>query len=157
MKHDFNREWLGKKFAETETRLKKVLDQLTDERLNWSPDDYSHNIPTLLRHIEGNINERVRKGICQEQIERDRESEFLRTPMSVSEANALVMQNMQFLIHLIHEMPDEKLENCQVVRGKPRKNVEILHQCAAHFSEHLGQILYIAKQCLQDEYRSTSI
>jgi hypothetical protein len=43
------------------------------------------------------------------------------------------------------------------VRKRERTNLDMLHQCAAHYSEHMGQILYIAKQILKEKYKSTSI
>jgi hypothetical protein len=33
----------------------------------------------------------------------------------------------------------------------------MLHQCAAHYSEHMGQIFYIARLILRENYKSTSI
>jgi hypothetical protein len=63
MKFDFDRKWLTMKYQEIKNRTLKAIDQLNDEQLNWSPDEYSNNIPTLLRHIEGNIKERIIRGI----------------------------------------------------------------------------------------------
>ena len=54
-------------------------------------------------------------------------------------------------------MSSEDFEQVQQVRGKERSNLDILHQCATHYSEHMGQIFYIAKQCLAVQYKATSI
>lgn len=158
MKYEFNnREWLIKKFEEIKKRTFKAIEQLSEEQLNWAPDHVSHNIPTLLRHIEGNINERIRAGICNEEIVRNRDKEFLKTFMTKNEAETLINSNMEFIITLIMDLPEEKFEEVQLVRGKKRKNIEMLHQCTTHFSEHMGQILYITKQCLKESYKSTSL
>ncbi|WP_202887096.1 DUF1572 family protein [Cohnella zeiphila] len=58
---------------------------------------------------------------------------------------------------MIKKWPDEKFDEIQIVRGKERSNLDLLHQCAAHYSEHMGQIFYIAKQCLKNDYQSTSL
>lgn len=157
MNNDFNREWLVKKFEEIQSRTLRAIGQLNEDQLNWAPDSISHNIPTLLRHIEGNIQERMRKGICHEDIDRDRDKEFLRAFMTKAEAEMLVRTNMEFVIGLITNLPNGKFDEIQIVRGKERSNLDLLHQCAAHYSEHMGQILYIAKQCLKNEYQSTSL
>jgi len=154
---NFNREWLMKKFEEIQNRTLKAIEQLNEEQLNWSPDIISHNIPTLLRHIEGNIKERIRKGICNEEINRERDKEFLKTFMIKTEAEKLINTNMEYVIGIIKNLPDEKFDGKQVVRGKERSNLDMLHQCAAHYSEHMGQILYITKQCKQKQYKSTSV
>jgi hypothetical protein len=157
VKNDFNREWLVKKFEEIKNRTLKAMDQLCDDQLNWSPDLLSHNIPTLLRHIEGNIKERIKKGICKEEINRDRDTEFSKTFMTKIEAEMLIKNNMEFVIDLIKSLPDEKFDEKQIVRGKERSNLDMLHQCAAHYSEHMGQIFYITKQCIKDKYKTTSV
>lgn len=157
MSYQFHRLWLTKKFTEIQTRIIKAVDQLSDEQLNWSPDEYSHTIAILLKHIEGNVKERIVKGICQQDIVRDRDQEFSRQPMSRQEAKALIERNMQTIIALLSELSDDQLQQVQLVRGKPRTHLDMLHQCAAHYSEHMGQIFYIAKQQLQERYTSTSI
>ncbi|MCR8642012.1 DUF1572 domain-containing protein [Paenibacillus sp. N1-5-1-14] len=157
MNYEFNREWLIKKFGEIKRRTLMVIDQLDDAELNDSSDSISHNIPTLLRHIEGNINERIRKSICKEEVIRDRDQELSKTFMTKSEAEALVHINMDYVIDVIKHLPQEKFEETQIVRGKERLHIDMLHQCAAHYSEHMGQILYIAKQCLKENYKSTSV
>lgn len=155
--YDFNRQWLVNKFSEIEKRILKALDQLDDEQLNSSIDDYSNNIPTLLRHIEGNIKERILNGINQQETTRDRATEFNRTYMTKSEAALLVQSNFDRIIDLVKHISDETLERTQAVRGKERTNMDILHQCATHYSEHMGQILYITKHIMIDQYITTSI
>jgi uncharacterized damage-inducible protein DinB len=157
MKYDFNRRWLTKKFEEIRNRMLKAIDQLTDDELNWSPDEISHNIPNLLRHIEGNIKERIVKGIYKEEITRDRDNEFSKAYMSKAEAESLINENMQFVIDLLNDMSEERFDEIQIVRGKERTNLDMLHQCVAHYSEHMGQIFYISKQCLKEKYRTTSV
>jgi uncharacterized damage-inducible protein DinB len=61
------------------------------------------------------------------------------------------------IIAAVQQMTDEQFEQKQTVRNKERTNLEVLHQCAAHYSEHMGQIFYIAKQLLKENYQSTSI
>ncbi|WP_020616359.1 DinB family protein [Paenibacillus daejeonensis] len=156
MAYDFNRQWLTKKFGEIRKRLLKAIEQLSEEQLNWSPDDSSHTIADLLRHIEGNVNERIRKGIQHEKVG-ERDQEFTKALMSKSEAEALISRTMDYILELLDEITDEKLEEVQQVRGKARTNLDMLHQCAAHYSEHMGQIFYIAKLCLKDGYVSTSV
>ena len=153
---DFNRQWLTKKFGEIRKRLLKAMEQLSEDQLNWSPDDSSHTIADLLRHIEGNMHERIRNGIQHEKVG-ERKQEFTKAQMSKSEAEALISRAMDYILELLNVITDEKLEEVQQVRGKTRTNLDMLHQCAAHYSEHMGQIFYIAKLCLKGDYVSTSV
>lgn len=157
MIYQFNREWLVKKFQEIQRRILLVMDQLSEEQLNWKPNEQSHRIANLVLHIEGNIKERIAKGILHQNIVRDREAEFSTVSISKAELTAIVEGNFNFLIDIVSKLTDRELEQTQLVRNKERTNIDILHQCAAHYSEHMGQIFYIAKLCLNESYKSTSI
>jgi hypothetical protein len=122
MNDEYIRTWLTSKFTEIESRLLLVLDQLSDEQVNWIPNNTSNSISNLIIHIDGNISERISKGIHYKPFKRDREKEF---------------------------------DTTFITMNKERSNIEILLQCATHFSEHMGQILYIAKICLDDSYETT--
>lgn len=157
MNYEFNREWLVKKFEEIRRRMLKAVSQLNDEQLNWRPNESSHSISTLVRHIEGNIKERVLNGILHQEIQRNREEELKHTFVRKSELEAIIEVRIQLIIDTIRNISDETLEQKQMVRNRERTNLDMLHQCAAHFSEHMGQIFYIAKQCLKEDYKSTSL
>lgn len=59
---------LVKKFKEIKKRIMLVLDQLSDEHVNWRPDDSSNSIANLIVHINGNIQERIGDGIIIKNI-----------------------------------------------------------------------------------------
>ena len=157
MEYAFNREWLIKKFEEIRRRILMATGQLDDEQMNWRPNESSHSISTLIRHIEGNIKERILKGILHQEIQRNREEELTHTFVTKSELEKIIDERFQFIIEAIRSMSEDTLEQKQLVRNRERTNLDMLHQCAAHFSEHMGQIFYIAKQCLQKDYKSTSL
>ncbi|RAR44636.1 DinB family protein [Paenibacillus sp. MDMC362] len=157
MDHEFNRKWLEDKFENIRSRTLKVLVQLNDEQVNWRPNHSSLSISTLIRHIEGNIQERVMKGILHKDITRNREEELTQVFVSRDDLIQIVQNRFQFLIDTVKSMSSEDFEQVQPVRGKEQSNLDILHQCATHYSEHMGQIFYIAKQCLAVQYKATSI
>lgn len=157
MQKEFTREWLISKFNEIERRLLLVLDQLTDDQLNWHSNNNSNSISTLIVHIKGNINERISKGINKTSFERDREKEFEETYLTKSELKEMVKRSFRELIETTKNSSSETLTQTQLVRNRERTNLDILLQCATHFSEHMGQILYIGKMCLDEDYKTTSI
>lgn len=158
MDHEFNRKWLEDKFENIRSRILKALVQLNDEQVNWRPNHSSLSISTLIRHIEGNIQERVMKGILQQDVApRNREQELTQVFVSRDDLIQIVKNRFQFLIDTVKSMSSDDFEQVQPFRGKERSNLDILHQCATHYSEHMGQIFYIAKQCLTVQYKTTSI
>lgn len=157
MNDDFNREWLSAKFEEIRRRTLKALEQLNDEQVNWRPDPVSLSIAALIKHIEGNVQERIAAGILRQEIRRSREEELNPGYITKSELEFIVQDRVGMVIETVKRMTCEQLAETQTVRNRERTHLDMLHQCAAHYSEHMGQIFYIAKQLLKDDYRSTSI
>ncbi len=153
----FHRAWLIAKFEEILRRTVLAIRQLDDEELNWRPNDNSHSIATLVKHIEGNVQERVVKGILKREIQRNREEELMHEFITKSQLIERITGSLELTIHTIDNMSAAKFEEKQQVRKRERTNLDMLHQCAAHYSEHMGQILYIAKMCKNEDYISTSI
>lgn len=157
MELSFNQTWLAGKFEEIRRRLLKAIEQLSDEQLNWRPNEVSHSIATLIRHMDGNMKERVEKGILGRDVVRDRARDFVPSPLTQEELLAIVEERFEFLVETVRGLTEVDLTRTQTVRAKERSNLDMLHQCAAHYSEHMGQIFYIAKLSLNDAYKSTSI
>jgi hypothetical protein len=74
-----------------------------------------------------------------------------------SELEAVIGDRLQLVIDTIGEITDETLGQKQIVRNRERTHLDMLHQCAAHYSEHMGQIFYITKLCLNKNFKTTSI
>jgi len=148
---------LVRKFQEIERRIKLVLDQLNEEELNWRPNESSNSIANLIIHIEGNIGERVSKGINKKDYDRHRDEEFEQVIKKKSELTEILERSFFELIETTKNMTEELMSQSQIVRNKERSNLDILMQCATHFSEHLGQVLYIGKMIRNHDYITTSI
>lgn len=148
---------LIKKFNEIHRRIILVLNQLNDQEVNWRPNEYSNSISNLIIHINGNIDERIRGGIKKEEFIRDREREFDEVILTKHELVEITNDCFGEVIETINEINDNNLLETQIVRNTERTNLDMLFQCSSHFSEHLGQILYIAKILKGLDYVTTSI
>lgn len=69
------------------------------------------------------------------------------------------MENIRKLLlnKTMEQLSDEAWHHTQIVRKKERTHLDMLLQCASHFSEHMGQILYIGKMIKEEQYEMTSI
>jgi hypothetical protein len=149
---------LQRKFSEIRRRMLQVVEQLKEDDLNWRPNEESNSIANLVVHISGNIDQRIRSGICGQPDRREREKEF-DTTISLSKSVIIYMieTSFSFLENVFQQIDGDDLLKPQTVRNNQVTILDVFLQCAAHFSEHLGQILYIAKMRLDDKYISTSI
>ena len=119
MDHEFNRKWLEDKFENIRSRILKALVQLNDEQVNWRPNHSSLSISTLIRHIEGNIQERVMKGILQQDVApRNREQELTQVFVSRDDLIQIVKNRFQFLIDTVKSMSSQDFEQVQSFREK---------------------------------------
>jgi hypothetical protein len=151
------KELLVKKFQEIEKRIKLVLEQLSEDEVNWRPNESSNSIANLIIHIDGNIRERISKGINKKDYIRHRDEEFEPVTKNKSELIEILENSFYELIETTKGMTDSLMAQTQIVRNKERTNLDVMVQCATHFSEHLGQILYIGKMIKNHDYISTSI
>ncbi|TNJ67299.1 DUF1572 domain-containing protein [Paenibacillus hemerocallicola] len=156
--YGLSKTYLRQKCAEIRKRMTKAVGQLSDRQLNWRPDEGDNSIANLIVHIEGNVRQRISAGIFGEPDIRDRESEF---ETSVYSDKARLLASIDYTFGLLDEALDkltpEEWLRTMPVRDRETTVFEVLNQCANHFSEHLGQILYLAKHQLKENYVTTSI
>ncbi|MBM6617794.1 DUF1572 family protein [Bacillus suaedaesalsae] len=146
------------KFDQIKSRMLFVIEQLNDEKLNWRPNEESNSIANLVLHISGNIHQRIEAGILGLEDNRDRDGEFdVNQTLSKKEVIELIQRNFHFLEVTIKKLTCEGLLRLQKVRNNNVTVLDVLLQCSTHFSEHLGQILYIGKMKLNKDYITTSI
>ncbi|ACT03152.1 DUF1572 family protein [Paenibacillus sp. JDR-2] len=135
---------LKNRFDAIEKRIILVLNQLDDQQVNWRPNESSNSITNLIVHISGNINERIGMAMNNKPFSRDRDKEFETQFKTKAE-----------LIELTHTSFGEV--QTALTGNREQSNLEIFIQSATHFSEHMGQILYIAKILKDEDYITTSV
>ncbi|BCG60788.1 DUF1572 family protein [Paenibacillus sp. URB8-2] len=130
------------KFEEIQRRIVLVLDQLSDEQVNWRPNESSN---------------RVSKGINNKDYTRNRDEEFEELYRTKQELIQITNVSLRELIETTKSMIEETFMKTQLVRDRERTNLDVLIQCATHFSEHMGQVFYIGKMIKDREYVTTSV
>ena len=145
--NDFIKEHIRAVLAELELRLIKTISSLNDEDLNWRPNNKSNSIANLVIHISGHIHQRIEVGIMQEKDWRNREAEFSRDLFVRKESliNTIHTSFSRFM-NVAEALTEEEMLKTQVLSGnRTQTNEEIMLRCLEHYSEHLGQIIYISK------------
>ncbi len=151
-------ESLRERFTQMQNRMIAAMNQLDNEDLNWRPGKESNSIANLVIHISGNVHQRIESGIEGKIDTRDREAEFDQDVYyEKEELIDIISKSFSKIIKVISNLSTEDLLKMQTIRSQKVTNFEVLMRCATHFSEHLGQILYIAKMRTKDTYVSTSI
>ncbi|MBA2937475.1 DUF1572 family protein [Paenibacillus sp. CGMCC 1.16610] len=148
---------LNDRFEAIERRIVLVLEQLDDEQVNWRPNDSSNSISNLIVHISGNINDRIGKGMNKRPFTRDRDGEFEVQVITKNDLIEIIKTSLREVKVTLMAMNNEGLLETQKTGNREQTNLEIFIQSATHFSEHMGQILYIAKILKDEDYVTTTV
>lgn len=145
------------KLDDIEKRTLHVLHQLNDDEVNYRYNEASNSIANLVVHISGNIDERVRRGIRGSDVTRDRDTEFDVLYRTRDELIEITKASYQDVMYTIEQMSEEDFMKTQVIRDRERINLDVLVTCVTHFSEHLGQMLYLAKMLKDQDFITASV
>lgn len=146
------------KLSDLLRRSREALEQLSDEDVNWRPNAESNSIANLIIHMAGNLHQRLSSGIGGAPDRRDRDAEFSASQYHPRQHLPGVLEEAfrQAETILCGLTPDQ-LAHPQRIRNRQVTVLDVLFTVATHMSEHVGQILYIAKLRLGSAYRILSI
>jgi len=90
-------------------------------------------------------------------FERKRDDEFEEQFKTKAELIEITKRLFSEVRETLIAMSDERFAQIQKIGDREMTNLAIFIQCATHFSEHMGQILYIAKIIKDEDYKTTSV
>nr|WP_261381235.1 DUF1572 family protein [Paenibacillus cremeus] len=124
------------RFDAIERRIVLVLNQLDVEQVNWHPNESSNSITNLIIHINGNINERIGKGINHKPFTRDRDKEFEAQFKTKVELIEMIQSSLGVVKVALMTLKNEQFSEVQQIGNREQTNLEMFIQSATHFSEH---------------------
>lgn len=138
-----------RKFQEIRRRMLGTLSQLSDADINWRPGEESNSIANLVAHVCGNLTQRYVAQLGGAPDVRDREAEF-KTGLAKRGEDLQWMIDSTFdaVDEVLSGITEERLLETFEVRGQQDSVLHVIAHTSAHASEHLGQMVYIAKMRL---------
>jgi uncharacterized damage-inducible protein DinB len=135
-------------FEESSTRIQKVLSELTDEQIWYTPNNNSNSIGNLILHLCGNVTQWIGNGIGKLPDTRYRAEEFTKLNVPRHELVEGLVQLELLTMPIIEKLKESDLTQEEVVQGFDETTLSILIHVIEHFSYHTGQIAYIAKMLI---------
>ncbi|MEZ4947075.1 MAG: DUF1572 family protein [Cyclobacteriaceae bacterium] len=137
----------------------KTFDQLTNEELQWRPNDASNSIALIVHHLSGNMLSRWTDFLTSdgEKPWRDREAEF---EVGYNDKQSMIdawNKGWSCLLATLEGLKEEDLEKIIYIRNEGQTVVEAIHRQLAHYASHVGQVMFIGKQIKGDDWKSLSI
>jgi len=147
------------RFQSQKDLAEKALAQIDDADLFWSPGEESNSIAILMQHVAGNMLSRWTDFLSSdgEKPNRHRDAEFeagLRTREELMERwNA----GWKCLFDAVTSLRDEDLLKTITIRNEPLSVIDAILRQLSHYSQHVGQIVYIAKSRRDADWQTLSM
>lgn len=149
-----------KVFAQYKELGEKAMNQLDEEQLNWAPSAESNSIVLIVKHLYGNMLSRWTNFLTEdgEKDWRDRDAEFVKDKDLTREEIMWMWEDGWALVfRTLYSLTEEDLGKKITIRAEEFSVMEALQRQTAHYSYHIGQIIYIAKVCKDKDWNSLSI
>ena len=136
-----------------------AIDQLTDEQVLKQPNQASNSIALIVHHLSGNMLSRWTDFLTSdgEKSWRDRESEFEVTYPDKKSMMEAWEKGWKSVLDAVDPLKPEDLATIVYIRNEGQSVLEAIQRQLAHYSSHVGQIIYEAKVLKGDEFKSLSI
>lgn len=137
-----------------------VLVRLSEDELHFVPDTTANSIAVLVKHMNGNMLSRFTDFLHSdgEKEWRDRDGEFEDTLQSKEEIQKAWKEGWDCLFNAIDQISEEQLATHMVtIREEPHSIIAALNRQLAHYANHVGQMVYIAKALKKEAWQSLSI
>jgi uncharacterized damage-inducible protein DinB len=125
----------------------RAMAQCTDAGLFTTLDAESNSIAIIVKHMSGNMRSRWRDFLTTdgEKPDRHRDTEFEEPPKTRAELMELWERGWKYLFDALEPLTEVDLTRTVTIRTEPHSVMQAINRQIAHYSHHIGQILFLAK------------
>jgi hypothetical protein len=136
-----------------------TFDQLTLEELNWQYNKESNSIAIIVKHLYGNMLSRWTDFLNSdgEKPWRIRDAEFEANFKSKEDLLARWEDGWQCLFTGIESINEENIDHIIYIRNMGHSVTEAINRQLAHYSYHIGQIVFIGRMIKGNDWTNLSI
>tara|TARA_R110002111_G_scaffold94808_1_gene146930 strand:+ start:42 stop:623 length:582 start_codon:yes stop_codon:yes gene_type:complete len=137
----------------------KALEQIPDEKLFWQFNEDCNSAATIVKHLSGNMLSRWTGFLTSdgEKPWRDREGEFRNDFKSRTVIMKAWKIGWDTLFDALDHCTEDDFNKQVYIRNQSHCLIEAVNRQLAHYSSHIGQLIYLAKMLHTGAWRSLSI
>lgn len=140
----------------------RAMAQCPDDALFVTLDVESNSIGIIVKHLAGNMRSRWKDFLTTdgEKPDRNRDSEFEAPPETRAELMEMWEGGWKYVFDALEPLTDADLMRTVTIRSSPHSVMQAITRQLAHYAQHVGQILLLAKHFATKsgkEWRSLSI
>lgn len=137
-----------------------AMAQLKDHELFLTLDPESNSIAVLVKHMAGNMRSRFTNFLTTdgEKPDRHRDREFeLTSATTRADLTKWWEEGWGRVFAAIEALKPEDVMRTVTVRGQPHTVLQAINRQIAHYAQHTGQIVFIAKHIRSGKWKTLSI
>ncbi len=146
-------------FKQYKILAEKAIDQVPDEKIDWQYNPETNSIAIIVKHLAGNMLSRFTDFYNSdgEKKWRDRDAEFENEKLSRERLKALWDKGWDCLFQVLNGLSPADLSKIVIIRNEEHTVVEAINRQLTHYASHIGQIIFIAKMVLDNQWRTLTI
>jgi len=137
-----------------------AMSQLTDADFFVTLDPESNSVAVLVKHLAGNMRSRFTDFLASdgEKPNRFRDREFELSPATTrAEVMAWWEEGWTCVFNVVDSLNPEDVMRSVTIRGEPHTVLQAINRQIAHYAQHIGQIVFLAKHLRSGEWKTLSI
>jgi len=125
----------------------RAMAQCSDEALFTTIDSESNSIAIIVKHMAGNMRSRWMDFLTTdgEKADRNRDTEFEDPPKTRAELMELWERGWKYVFDALEPLTDADLTRIVTIRTEPHSVMQAINRQMAHYANHIGQIVFVAK------------
>src|SRR5205085_892509 len=137
----------------------RAMAQVTDEQLFATLDDEANSIAVVVKHMAGNMRSRWTDFLTSdgEKPNRNRDSEFVAPPATREDLLRIWNEGWERVFEALEPLSDSDLERKVMIRGERHSVMQAINRQIAHYSYHVGQIVFLAKHFKGADWKSLTV
>ena len=137
-----------------------AMAQLKDEELLITLDPESNSVAVLVKHMSGNMRSRFTDFLTTdgEKPDRFRDQEFDLDPATTrADLMRLWEEGWARVFEAIESLKPEDVMRTVTIRGESHTVLQAMNRQIAHYAQHTGQIIFLAKHLRSSDWKTLSI
>ena len=136
-----------------------AMEQVPHEQLFEALDEEMNSIAIIVKHMAGNMRSRWTDFLTSdgEKPDRNRDTEFVAPPATRDDLLRLWNEGWDWVFHALEPLSDSDLERTVMIRGEPHSVMQAINRQIAHYSYHIGQIVFLAKHFKGSDWKSLTV
>ena len=148
-----------KEFRGMKALADKAAAQVSDEEFFRAIDPESNSIAVIMKHMSGNMRSRWTDFLDSdgEKPDRHRDTEFELDKEDRRAIQERWEEGWRILFGALEPLKGEDLMRTVTIRREPHTIVAAVNRQLAHYGEHVGQIIFLAKHLKSSAWKTLSV